>query len=419
MKSNISQLKKAKAAGAELGLLSHAIRNAILRDIAQALRGARGGIAAANKRDLSAFKGAEPMKQRLALDASRLEAYIKGIESVAELPDALGKVLDERTRPNGLRIQKISVPIGVIGVIYESRPEVTIDLVALALKTGNAVVLKGGKESYRTNRAIVACIHTVLQAHGISPEAVFLVDPKSDWKKELLNAHGLIDVLIPRGGAGLISFVRENARIPIIETGAGVCHILIDESFDTEKAVPIIVNAKVQAPGVCNALDALVVHEKIAPRLLSALAGALSGYGVEIFADPAGFKILKSAYPKNLLKKARPADFGHEFLSLKMAVKTVKDFEQGIAFVKAHTSSHTEAILTENDEHARTFLNTIDAAVVMHNASTRFTDGGEFGMGAEVGISTQKLHARGPMGIEALTSYKWIVRGDGQIREMT
>ena len=213
--------------------------------------------------------------------------------------------------------------------------------------------------------------------------------------------------------------MRENARIPIIETGAGVCHILIDESFDTEKAVPIIVNAKVQAPGVCNALDALVVHEKIAPRLLSALAGALSGYGVEIFADPAGFKILKSAYPKNLLKKARPADFGHEFLSLKMAVKTVKDFEQGIAFVKAHTSSHTEAILTENDEHARTFLNTIDAAVVMHNASTRFTDGGEFGMGAEVGISTQKLHARGPMGIEALTSYKWIVRGDGQIREMT
>ena len=417
MKSNISQLKKTKAAGAELGLLSHAIRNAILLDIAQALREARGEIAAANARDIGSFTGTDAMRHRLALGEAKLEKYIHGIENIAKLPDVVGKVLDERTRPNGLRIQKVSVPLGVIGVIYESRPEVTIDLVALALKTGNAVVLKGGKESYHTNRAIIACIHTVLQAHGVSPEAVFLVDPKSDWKKELLNAHGLIDVLIPRGGAGLIEFVRENARIPIIETGAGVCHILVDESCDVEKAVPLIVNAKVQAPGVCNALDALVVHERVAPHLLPALGKALAKYGVEIYADPPAFQTLKSTYPKGLLKKARLADFGHEFLSLKMALKTVKDFEEGLAFVKAHTSSHTEAILTENEEHARAFLNAIDAAVVMHNASTRFTDGGEFDMGAEVGISTQKLRARGPMGIDTLTSYKWIVRGTGQIRE--
>ncbi len=419
MKSNISQLKKTKEASADLGLLSHAVRNAILLDIAQELRGARGEITSANERDISAFKGADAIRQRLELGTKKLEKYIQGIEDVAKLPDVLGKVLDERTRPNGLHIQKVSVPLGVIGVIYESRPEVTIDLVALALKTGNAIVLKGGKESYYTNRAIVACIHAVLKAHGVSQDAVFLVDPKSDWKKELLNAHGLIDLLVPRGGAGLISFVRENARIPMIETGAGVCHILVDESYDADMAVPIIVNAKVQAPGVCNALDALVVHENIAPVLLPPLAKALSKDGVEIFADPAAYKILKGTLPPKLLKKARLADFGREFLSLKMAIKTVKDFSEGIAFIQKHTSSHTEAVLTDNEEHARAFLNTIDAAVMMHNASTRFTDGGEFGMGAEVGISTQKLHARGPMGIEALTSYKWIVRGNGQVREMS
>ncbi|MEK7106594.1 MAG: glutamate-5-semialdehyde dehydrogenase [Patescibacteria group bacterium] len=419
MKSNISQFKKTKTASVQLGLLSHAVRIAILRDVAQALRGARGEIIAANARDISAFKGNDAMRQRLELGAEKLEKYIRGVEDVAKLPDALGNVLDERTRPNGLRIQKVSVPLGVVGVIYESRPEVTIDLVALALKTGNAIVLKGGKESYLTNRAIAGCIQNVLKAHGVSRDAVLLVDPKSGWKKELLNARGLIDLLVPRGGAGLISFVRENARIPIIETGAGVCHILADESCDVEKAVPLIVNAKVQAPGVCNALDALVVHEKIAPRLLPSFAKAISKYGVEIFADPPAFKILKSVLPPGLLKKASPADFGREFLSLKMAVKTVKNFEEGLAFVQKHTSSHTEAILTENAEHARVFLNSVDAAVVMHNASTRFTDGGEFGMGAEVGISTQKLHARGPMGIDALTSYKWIVRGNGQVREMS
>ncbi|MDO8551958.1 MAG: glutamate-5-semialdehyde dehydrogenase [bacterium] len=425
MKSNITQLKKTKATSAQLGLLNHAARNAILLDIARALQGARGEILAANKRDLKAFKGSDAMRGRLVLAEEKLEKYVRGIEEVTKLPDALGRILDERTRPNGLRIQKVSVPLGVIGIIYESRPEVTIDLASLALKTGNAIVLKGGKESYLTNRAIVSCIHAVLKAHRVSSDAVFLVDPKSDWKKELLNAHGLIDLLVPRGGAGLIHFVRENSRIPIIETGAGVCHILVDESYNVEKAVPIIVNAKVQSPGVCNALDTLVVHEKIASQLLPRVAAELAQYGAEIFADPQAFKILSaeggSAYGgkarTGFLRKARPEDFGHEFLSLKMAVKTVKSFAEGLAFVQKHSSAHTEAILTEDEKHARKFLSDIDAAVVIHNASTRFTDGGEFGMGAEVGISTQKLHARGPMGIDTLTSYKWILRGDGQIRQ--
>ena len=418
MNNIVSQLKKNKSASAQLALLDHATRQAILLDIAKSLTESSKEISSANAKDISAFKGGEAMRARLEF-SSRLSGCIRGIEDVAKLPDPLGKVLEKRTRPNGLAIEKITVPLGVIGVIYESRPGVTIDLVALALKSGNAVVLKGGKESYLTNCRIVECIQKVLEEHHVSKDAVTLINPKDNWKKELLNAHGLVDLLIPRGGAGLIKFVRENARIPIIETGAGVCHIFADESCDVKKAVGIIVNAKVQAPGVCNALDCLVMHEKIAQQLLPATAEELSSYKVEIFADAPSFRILKDKLPANLLKKAKVSDFGYEFLSLKMSVKIVKNFEEGLAFVKKYTSQHTEAILTENKEHAERFLKEIDAAVVMHNASTRFTDGGEFGMGAEVGISTQKLHARGPMGVEALTSYKWIVRGNGQTRVMS
>lgn len=414
-----AQLKKTKTASAELALLSHEARKAILLDIAKNLTASSQEIFSANAKDISAFKGDEAMRQRLEMREPRLAGCIRGMEDVAKLPDPLGKVLEKRTRPNGLEIEKISVPLGVIGVIYESRPGVTIDLVALAIKSGNAVVLKGGKESYLTNCRIVKCMQEVLKAHHLSEDAVTLINPKDNWKKELLNAHGLVDLLIPRGGAGLIKFVRENARVPIIETGAGVCHIFADESYDVQKAVGIIVNAKVQSPGVCNALDCLVVHEKSASRLLPLLAEALSSHGVQVFADAPAFRVLKDKLPAKLLKKARASDFGREFLSLKMSIKTVKDFDEGLTFVKIHTSQHTEAILTENEDNAQRFLKEIDAAVVMHNASTRFTDGGEFGMGAEVGISTQKLHARGPMGVEALTSYKWIVRGSGQVRIMS
>lgn len=417
MNNILAQLKKTKTASAQLALLNHEERKAILLDIAKSLGASSKEISSANAKDISAFKGSEAMRARLEF-SSGLAGCIRGVENVANLSDPLGRVLEKRTRPNGLEIEKISVPLGVIGVIYESRPGVTIDLVALAIKSGNAIVLKGGKESYLTNCKIVECMQKILKAHNVSEDAVTLINPKDNWKKELLNAHGLVDLLIPRGGAGLIKFVREKARIPIIETGAGVCHILADESCDVEKAVGIIVNAKVQSPGVCNALDCLVVHEKIAQQLLPAIARALAPYEVEIFADAPSFRIFKNKLPAKLLKKARASDFGHEFLSLKMSIKTVKNFDEGLAFVKKNTSQHTEAILTENEEHARVFMSEIDVAVVIHNASTRFTDGGEFGMGAEVGISTQKLHARGPMGVEALTSYKWIVRGSGQVRVM-
>ena len=257
----------------------------------------------------------------------------------------------------------------------------------------------------------------VLTKHGLPAELFLMIDPKSEWKNILLNAHGLVDVIIPRGGRGLIEFVRQNARIPIIETGAGVCHTFIDENYDIEKAVKIILNAKTQRPAVCNSLDTLVVHKKILKKLLPALVSGLAKYGVEIFADLPSYKILQSAYPKHLLKHSRSSDYGREFLALKMAVKTVGSFEEGLHFVQAHTSGHSEAVLTKNASHAKQFCDSVDAAAVYINASTRFTDGEEFGMGAEVGVSTQKLHARGPMGASALTSYKWVVSGNGQIRK--
>ncbi len=324
--------------------------------------------------------------------------------------------METRKRPNGLVIKKISVPLGVVGVIYESRPNVTVDLAVLALKTGNAIVLKGGKEAYSTNKVLVSIIHRALKKHGLSSDLVFLVDPASNWKKDLLNAHGLVDVLIPRGGQGLINWVRENSHLPIIETGAGVCHTFVD-NYDVKKSVDIIVNSKTQAPAVCNALDTLVVNHQMLKKLMPALAAPLAEWGVEIFADNDSYRALKNIYPAKLLHMAKPEHFGREFLSLKMSIKTVKNFAEGLAFVKKYTSGHSEAILTNNRRHSSAFLKQIDAAAVYHNASTRFTDGGEFGMGAEVGISTQKLHARGPMGLEALTSYKWIVEGNGQTRK--
>lgn len=416
MSSILIKLKRTKIASSRLASLEGKERAELLLDIAKLLERSQKEIAKENQKDISRFKGQDPIRQRLEFGGPKLEGSLEGVRSLAKFPDPLGNVLEKRKRPNGLLIAKISVPLGVIGVIYESRPNVTIDLAALALKTGNAIVLKGGKESFHTNSALVALMQKVLMAHGLSKDVIYLVDPKDGWKKDLLNAHGLVDLLVPRGGEGLIKFVRENARIPVIETGAGVCHILADESCDLKKAVKIIVNSKVQMPSACNALDTLVVHRKIAPQLLPIVAEELCLHGVEIFADPASYKIIKSGVASRLLKRARAVDFGREFLSLRMAIKTVGSFKEGLDFVKANTSSHTEAILTADSGHAEEFFRKIDAAVVMHNASLRFTDGGEFGLGAEVGISTQKLHARGPMGIESLLSYKWIVRGKGQVR---
>lgn len=416
MPNLMQQLHKTKHASARLAGLSSTGRNRLLRDAASGIDKNRGVILAANRRDVKNFTGDESVAERLKLDDKKISGIVKSIADVAKLPDPLNQILDVRRRPNGLKISKIFVPLGVVGVIYESRPNVTVDLAALALKTGNAVVLKGGKEAYETNKVLVSIFHRVLKKHHLPAEAVLLIDPKSDWKKQLLSAHGLVDVLIPRGSNNLIQWVRQNSRLPVIETGAGVCHIFADD-YNVAKSVKIIVNAKTQAPAVCNALDTLVIDKRMIHKVLPAMAVPLAEYKVLIYANAPAYQILKNIYPAELLRHAAPEHFGVEFLSQKMSIKTVKNFEDGLNFIKRHTSGHSEAILTNNRRHSSEFLKQIDAAAVYHNASIRFTDGGEFGMGAEVGISTQKLHARGPMGLEALTSYKWIVEGRGQTRK--
>ncbi len=416
MPNLLTQLKLTKQSGSKLAVLSSADRNSLLRNIALAIKNNQRQILVANQKDLKAFVGDASVKERLVLNAKKIAGIIKSINEVVKLPDPLNEVLETKKRPNGLSIKKVSVPLGVVGVIYESRPNVTVDLAVLALKTGNAIVLKGGKEAFETNKVFVSLIHSVLNKHKLPSAAVFLIDPKSDWKKDLLSAHGLVDVLIPRGSQGLIEWVRQNSHLPVIETGAGVCHTFVDV-YDVKKSVETIVTSKIQAPAVCNTLDTLVINQQMLKKLLPALAAPLAEYGVEVFADIKSYDQLKNIYPANLLHKAAPEHFGKEFLSLKMSIKTVKNFAEGLEFVKGHTSGHSESILTNDKHHATVFLKEVDAAAVYHNASTRFTDGGEFGMGAEVGISTQKLHARGPMGLEALTSYKWIVEGNGQIRK--
>lgn len=415
MSNLISHLQKSKHAGYHLAALSSADRNRILRDVANVIQKNTKRVLAANKKDLVKFNGDESVRQRLQLFDGKINGIIGAISNVAKLPDPLGKIADVIKRPNGLTIKKITVPLGVVGIIYESRPNVTVDLAVLALKTGNAVILKGGKEAYETNKFLVGLIHHVLKKHNLPADLVLLIDPKSEWKKDLLNAHGLVDVLIPRGSNNLINWVRENSRLPVIETGAGVCHTFV-EDYNVKKSVDIIVNAKTTAPAVCNSLDTLVITSAAAKKLLPMLAARLAKHRVEIFADQESYRLLKKYYPAELLHPAKPGHYGIEFLSLQMSIKVVKNFADGLEFIKKHTSGHSEAILTNNKHHASIFLKEVDAAAVYHNASTRFTDGGEFGFGAEVGISTQKLHARGPMGLEVLTSYKWIVEGTGQTR---
>ena len=410
------KLKQIKKQQPKLASLSLGQRNQILRKLARFLWQYRKLILRANKTDQKQVRRAE-MKDRLILTSKRIRVMAKSLFEVAKLPDSLNKVLEIRKPKNGLVIKKVSVPLGTVAVIYESRPNVTVDLASLALKSGNALVLKGGSEAYCTNKVLVDIIRKVLRQNNLPQSLIYLISPKDDWKKVLLSAYGLIDVIIPRGGESLIRWVRQNSKLPIIETGAGVCHTFVDEKFNLKDAVNIIVNAKTQRPSVCNALDTLVIHQLVIKKLLPVLAAPLAKWRVEIFADNESCRLLKNYYPADLLKTAKPEHYGREFLSLKMAIKTVKNFAEGLKFVKENTSGHSEAILSKDRNHINTFLTEIDAAVVYANASTRFTDGGEFGMGAEVGISTQKLHARGPMGLEALTSYKWVVVGQGQIRK--
>lgn len=356
-----------------------------------------------------------PMYDRLKLTSERIEGIASDNRKVATLPSPLGRVLKHSVLPNGLGLTRISVPFGVIGIIYEARPNVTVDVASLCLKSGNACVLKGGKDADNSNRAIVELIHEVLERHGVNPDAVTLLPATHEATKEMLHAVGYIDVVIPRGSSRLIKFVRENAVVPVIETGAGICHCYFDEYGDLEKGIRIINNAKTRRVSVCNALDCLILH---ASRLddLATLCAPLAESKVIIYADERAFMALEGKYPVELLEHATIESFGTEFQSYKMAVKVVDSFAEALEYIANNSSKHSESIVTENKELADTFLMAVDAACVYENAPTSFTDGAQFGLGAEIGISTQKLHARGPMALEEMTTYKWIIRGNGQIR---
>ena len=410
------QLQSARRAAEELARLSSTQKNAILSDLAKIIRANTKKILVANAHDLKNAGETYQMKDRLLLTKERVEHMASGVEAICKLEDPVGRVLEKRTLKNGLKLKRVATAIGVVGIIYEARPNVTIEIATLTLKTGNAVVLKGGEEAHETNTVLVASIHEALARNKVSKDAVVLLDSSIAAAKTLMKAQGLVDILIPRGSNALIQAVRKYATIPVIETGAGVCHIYVEKTARLEWARRIIVNAKTRRPTVCNALDTLVVDRAIANTLLTAVAKDLATSDVEIFADAGSFAILKKHYQQHLLHRATARSYGREFLSLKMSIKTVNGWKEGLAHVKRYTSGHSEAIVTSDKKIADEFVNTVDAAAVYVNAPTSFTDGFEFGLGAEIGISTQKLHARGPMGLEALTTYKWIIEGVGQIR---
>lgn len=414
IKDYVLQLcEQTKNAASILSVTSGNERNTALLSLAGALVNEKEYILKENEKDLSlAEQNGVPktMLDRLKLTEARIDAMAEAIADVAKLPDPLGNGT-VTVRPNGLKITKIHVPIGVTGIIYEARPNVTADAAALCIKSGNGVVLKGGKEAINTNRAIVAVIKKALAGSAVPPDAVALIDStERAATTELMHARGFIDVLIPRGGKGLIRSVTENASVPVIETGAGNCHIYIDRDADLDKAVKVAVNAKASRPSVCNAVETMLVHESIAKKFLPKFAKAAESFKVEIRGCEKTLAILPEA------KTATEEDYETEYNDFILAVKVVSSLDEAIEHIKRYTTGHSEAIITESLASAKAFTERIDAAAVYVNASTRFTDGGEFGLGAEIGISTQKLHARGPMGLSELTTVKYIVEGDGQIR---
>lgn len=410
------QFENALNASRKLNLVDEGKINDVLLKIAQAAVDHCSDILRENQKDLQRMDIADPKYDRLKLTEERIKAIAADIRNVASLPSPLGKLLTETVRPNGMNIKRISVPFGVIGIIYEARPNVTFDVFSLCLKSGNACILKGGSDAIDSNTAIVKVIHGVLDAEGIDRNSLVLLPAGREAATELLNARGYVDLLIPRGSQGLIDYVRENATIPVIETGAGICHTYFDEFGDVEKGRAIVNNAKTRRVSVCNALDCLIIHRS---RLadLPAIAELLPQSKVIIYADPEAYSALEGKYPSNLLLPATKESFGTEFLDYKMSVRTVASFEEAIAHIQLNSSKHSEAIISENRHNVERFLKMVDASSVYANVSTAFTDGAQFGLGAEIGISTQKLHARGPMALEALTSYKWIIEGDGLIRE--
>ncbi|WP_205500787.1 glutamate-5-semialdehyde dehydrogenase [Rufibacter psychrotolerans] len=408
-------LKHTQTASRTLGLLSAEKVNEVLREVAAAALSQTDYILAENEKDLARMDPADPKYDRLKLTPGRLQDIARDIENVADLVSPLNQVLLQKKLPNGLSIKKVRVPLGVVGVIYEARPNVTFDVFSLCFKTGNACLLKGGSDADFSNRAIISVIHKVLEKQGLDASVATLLPAERAATEALLNAIGYVDVLIPRGSQSLIDFVRQNAKVPVIETGAGIVHTYFDASADLEKGRKVIHNAKTRRVSVCNALDCLLVHQSRLPDL-PALLSSFAESQVEVFADGSAHEVLKNSYPASLLHQAQEEHFGTEFLSMKMAVKTVPDINAALEHIARYSSKHSEAILSEDPAAIETFLNAVDAAAVYANTSTAFTDGAQFGLGAEIGISTQKLHARGPMGLEELTSYKWVVRGDGQVR---
>lgn len=370
-------------------------------------------IVRANKKDILKMDPSDPRTDRLLLNEKRIKSIAASIRQISKLPNPSGKTLEKRKLHNGLLLEKVTVPLGVVGAIYESRPNVTFDISALCLRSMNGCVLKGSSEADNTNRYAIGIIKEVLKKNKINPDCVTLLPPQRETVQELFTATKYVDVLIPRGSDSLIQFVRKNSLVPVIETGAGVCHVYVEKNAAAEKAVKIVVNAKVSRPSVCNALDTVIIDRSIAKNILQKLATEFIPYQVEIFADAGSYKILKG-YPH--LSKATESDFGREFLSLKCAVKLVDNIDEALDHIRKFSTKHTEAIVTENKKTGERFLQEVDAAAVYLNASTRFTDGEEFGLGAEIGISTQKLHARGPFALEKLVTEKFIIKGDGQTR---
>ena len=409
--------EKAKEAARFLACAG-ARKDKALRAMADALVAHTEQILEANREDLEAARAngmRETMLDRLALTEPRIASMAEGVRQVAAQADPIGEVVSGGVRPNGMRIRRVRVPLGVVGMIYESRPNVTADAAALCLKAGNAVILRGGKEAIRSNCAILDCMDGAARAAGLPEGSLQLVrDTTRASSVEMMGLTGYLDVLIPRGGAGLIRSVVENSRVPVIETGVGNCHLYLDETADGDMAEAIAVNGKTQRPSVCNALEKLLVHEKAAPELLPRVARALTARGVELRADPRALAILQEAGIPAV--PACDEDWDTEYLDLIMGVRVVRGLDEAIDHISAHTSGHSECIVTNDYRSANRFTSEIDAAAVYVNCSTRFTDGGEFGLGAEIGISTQKLHARGPMGVNELTSTKFIIEGDGQIR---
>ena len=407
--------KQVLEASRKLNLLSTELKNNILKALAQKTRENIPLLLTENAKDLAAMDPANPLYDRLQLTQERIEAIASDIENVVSLPDPLDRTLEERTLPNGLHLCKKSVPFGVIGIIYEARPNVSFDVFSLCFKTSNACVLKGGTDAYHSNLAIVNLIKEVLTDFGVDNNCVCLLPAGREATAELMNAVGYVDLIIPRGGSGLIQYVRNNARVPVIETGAGVVHAYFDEFADLAKGKAIVTNAKTRRVSVCNALDCLVIHEKRLPDLAQ-LCEEMGQKGVVVEADSKAFTFLDGKYPAALLTKADETSFGKEYMAMRMAIKTVSSIDEALQHIATYSSKHSECMISEDATNIARFQKETDAACVYINAPTSFTDGAQFGMGAEIGISTQKLHARGPMALPELTTYKWLIVGNGQTR---